>query len=201
MIFNVNELGILYKKKKRRKKLPISPTKSPFPRLAITQKTRATKNRPPIFEIVDSKSGRRKKIAKIVANNYKLNNSSSKILLALLYWANGAKYPSSNFVSFSNSDYVLVRTFLRLLRRTFKIDEKKFRVHLQLNIQHNKKEIIKFWSGCLGIPKQQFYDPTILKSPKKSRFKNNYGICAVRYYNLDLLLTIMQIYAEIAEII
>ena len=202
MIFNINKISeIIRRKPKPKRPEEKEQKKHALPSLSISEKKTDKKSDTKIFEVVKSARNKRKSIAKIVVNRYKLNKTSARILLALLYWSNGSKYPSSNFLAFSNSDANLVKTFLNLLRSTFPIKESRIRIHLQLYKTHNIKKIIQYWSGLLEIPKAQFYKPTITKPPKKISRSDYFGTCTIRYYSLDLLLTIMEIYEEVANII
>src|SRR4030042_2698563 len=202
MIFNINEISKKIRKK-RKAKIPEKTDKAThaLPSLSISEKKSKKKPETKIFEIVKSAKNKRKSIAKIVVNRYKLNKTSAKILLALLYWSNCAKYPASNFIAFSNSDANLVKTFINLLRSTFPIRESKIRIHLQLHKTHNINKTIRYWSNLLKVPKITFYKPTITKPPKKISRSDYLGTCTIRYYSLDLLLTIMEIYEEMANII
>jgi hypothetical protein len=51
------------------------------------------------------------------------NDNDCKIFLALLYWCEGEK--TGKRFCFSNSDPVMVKVYLALLRRAYKIDNKK----------------------------------------------------------------------------
>ncbi len=144
------------------------------------------------------------KQAKIKSNGLtkkiKLTEENAKILSSLLYWCEGSKHPSSNFVAFSNSDVELVVTFLNLFRLGFKPKENKLKVSLQLHTTHNKNQITSFWSEILKIPKSQFYKPTVTKPTKRMKRKNYMGTCTVRYYNTYLLLEITGIFEEFSNI-
>src|SRR5438874_99734 len=76
----------------------------------------------------------------------RIDQNSARLMLSLLYWCEGSKYPSSNAVGFTNSDYILVKTFLKLLRISFSIDEKKLAARLQIHTTHNYNDILAFWS-------------------------------------------------------
>jgi len=202
MIFNINEISEKLKKitRHRKRKKSLRP-RHPIPQLQIRPKVLKNKSVPRIFKIAALGRDKRKKFAKIIVGNYKLNKTSAKILLALLYWSSGAKYPANNFVAFSNSDSKLVKTFLNLLRITFPIKESKIRIHLQLYTTHDKNKIMEFWSKLLDVPIAQFYKPNI-KKPRQTIINRNYfGTCTVRYYSIDLLLKIMEIYEQLAKII
>jgi transcriptional regulator with XRE-family HTH domain len=43
--------------------------------------------------------------------NFKINQENAKIVASILYWCEGYRYPSCNFIGFSNGDVNLVRTF------------------------------------------------------------------------------------------
>jgi hypothetical protein len=200
MIFNINEIANKLKRVTKAKR-PQPKRKGGKPRIHLTVRDQLSpaKDRHRIFKIY--KTGEKQKtVAKILVGKQKLDKESKKILLALLYWSSGSKYPASNFVAFSNSDYNLVKTFLNLLRSAFPIKESKIKVHLQLYASHNAKEMIRFWSKLLKIPRAQFYNPRITK-PKRMRQRNYFGTCTVRYYNLSLLQTIMGTYQKLADLL
>jgi len=158
------------------------------------------KKLPAKIDLTKTDNEKIKKIAKVIFGNYKLNKNSAKVLLALLYWSSGAKYPSSNFVAFSNSDSGLVKTFLNLLRGTFKIIEPRIKIHLQIYSTQDEKKMTEFWSKLLSVSQKQFYNPTITKPPKHPR-PDFFGTCTVRYHSLELLLTIMELCKELENAI
>lgn len=201
MIFDINDIAPKIIKKRRRHRTKLQPTHPLLPPLSIVKKTSQNKKTAAIFEIVKSQSTKRKKIAKIIVDKKALNKNSTKILLALLYWSGGAKYPSSNFISFSNSDPSLVKSFLTLLRSTFPIQNLKIKIHLQIRKNDDQKKIENFWSHLLGVTRKQFYKPTISKTSATARRQNYYGTCTVRYYNLEFLLTLTEIYEELSKIL
>lgn len=132
---------------------------------------------------------------------YKVNKDSAKILLSLLYWCEGSKYPSTNCVAFSNSDPSMMETFIKLLRKGFDIKEEKLRVRLQLHYIHNIKKENNFWSTLLKIPLNQFGKPTItIPNNKRKRLKYR-GTCTIKYYDVKLLLQITGIYERFSSIV
>ncbi|PIY96809.1 MAG: hypothetical protein COY66_02670 [Candidatus Kerfeldbacteria bacterium CG_4_10_14_0_8_um_filter_42_10] len=134
-----------------------------------------------------------------IAKKLKLNKDLSKVFCSLLYWCEGSKYPSSNALTFSNSDPDLVFIFLFLLRRGFKLDEKKIKIHLQIHTTHIEKEIKKYWSNLLSIPENQFYKSTITRPTKSMKRKNYLGTCTVKYYDVKSLHHIMGIYDSLIK--
>lgn len=130
----------------------------------------------------------------------KKDKETAKVLVSLLYWCEGSKYPSTNGVTFTNSDVSLITTFLGLFRYSYKINEEKFRVHLQLHSTHDVAKIYKYWSKLLGIPLSQFYKPTIT-SPRGKRKRQGYmGTCTIKYNDVKLLLNFTGIFQKFAQI-
>src|SRR3989338_9658309 len=56
-----------------------------------------------------------------------LGTPQLQLLCALIYWCEGSKTKNDGYLTFTNSDPMLVRTFLRLLRKGFDIKEEKLR--------------------------------------------------------------------------
>lgn len=135
-----------------------------------------------------------------IVKNLKKNRDYAKLITSLLYWAEGTKYPHSSSVSFSNSDPQMIKTFIFFLRKGFKLNESKFRVHLQIHTTHDKKEIFNFWSKLLQIPLSNFWKPTITKPTKKAKRRDYFGTCTLRYHDYKILLKIMGIYKKIGEV-
>ena len=126
---------------------------------------------------------------------FKVGSKNAKLLASLLYWCEGSKCPSINFVASSNSDERLTLTFVSLLRKGFKLDESKFRLHLQLHSTHNVKIMTKYWSNLLDIPQDRFHKPTITHPKNNLKKRSNYnGTCTVKYFDVKLLLGLTGLY-------
>lgn len=128
---------------------------------------------------------------------------AEQVLCAMLYWCEGAKmHDNRGYFSFVNSDPMLVRTFLVLLRRSFSLDESKFRVCVHMHSYHNEDRQLVFWSETTGIPLKQF-----IRSHKKAEsgqsIRSGYQGCVqVRYYDTKLLryiLALAQVYMGRAQ--
>lgn len=131
----------------------------------------------------------------------KIDSNNAKILLSLLYWCEGCKYPGTNKVEFVYSDEKMQVSFIKLMRIAFKneLDESKFRVMLQLHTTHNIETQINYWSNLLDIPKSQFIKPH-LTIKTVSRYRPVYnGTCNLRYSDYRFLLRIMGIYNQISS--
>jgi len=127
------------------------------------------------------------------------NRNTSKIALTMLYLGEGSKNNRGSLM-FGNSDPLIVRLFLNLLRYCYNIDEKKFRCTLQCRYDQNIPKLEKFWSKITGIPPSQFYkariDPrTIGKPSKKLDYK---GVCRIDYFSGDIFMELKQIIVVIS---
>lgn len=115
----------------------------------------------------------------------KIDKNLAKIICALLYWCEGDKNFHSA-VRFTNSDDKLIKTFLRLLRRSFDLNESKFRVCVHLHSYHNTEKQLKFWSQITDIPLSKFIKPYKKKNTGK-RAKEGYNGCvSVRYHDVKI---------------
>jgi hypothetical protein len=132
-----------------------------------------------------------------------LNLKHYRSLLAMLYWAEGAKPTAIKNPSlvFANTDPVLCKLFITLLRESYDVDESKFRIYLYLHYYHDQDQTKKYWSELLNIPLQQF-GKIRLKRTAPSRFRANHrGICFIRYYSVDLQYRITHTAFSIADLI
>lgn len=104
---------------------------------------------------------------------------------SLLYLCEGGKH-GNNFVQFTNSDSKLIMAFLKLLRDSFRIEERKFRVCIHLHNYHDVDQQLGFWAGITQIPRGQFIKPYIKKSEHKHIHKEYQGCCQIRYYSSEV---------------
>lgn len=108
--------------------------------------------------------------------------SIKKLILAMLYWAEGAKHEKVFGLKFVNTDPKLLQLYTKLLRASYSINEKRLSVRLHLHYYHSKKEATSFWSKILNIPPGQFNKPHFKKRSKTKKFRKNFaGICTIYY--------------------
>ena len=132
----------------------------------------------------------------VLKDERKYNRNDYKVFLALLYWGEGSK--RDELVNFVNSDPKLIKSFLKLFRNSFVLDENKFRCWLHLHSYHNQSEMIKFWSKITSIDKKQF--SIYNKHNSGANIREGYkGCLSIRYGNkkfLDEILLIIDRFAE-----
>ncbi len=119
----------------------------------------------------------------------------NKLICAVMFWAEGAK--TNNHVAFINSDPHMIELFLNLLRQSYELDERKFRVSVHLHDYHDPEEIIGFWSEVTNIAKSQFFKPYIKPHTGFRKKKNYKGCVAIRYYDSEIACQLEAIYNNV----
>jgi hypothetical protein len=122
----------------------------------------------------------------------KSNPNQDKIMCAMLYWCEGAKSAKAA-VAFTNSDPKLIKKFVALLRASFDLDERKFRVGIHLHEYHSPDKQLDFWSKITDIDKQQFIKPYLKPHTGKRKRDNYQGCICLRYQSNDLARRLMAI--------
>jgi|SRR3989344_1478890 len=147
-----------------------------------------------------NKKRRKKYLESIVDRNKHLakifkNKDVGKIALSMLYLGEGTKSLDRGSLRFGNSDSFIIGLFLNLMRKYYKVDEKKFRCTILCRADQNVVDLEKFWQEITKIPKSQFYKARIdARTIGKPSQKINYrGVCAIDYFSADTFLDLMQI--------
>ncbi|HVN26746.1 MAG TPA: hypothetical protein VMT99_03820 [Candidatus Paceibacterota bacterium] len=114
------------------------------------------------------------------------NDDVAKISLAMIYWCEGGK--SCRNLTLGNSDPALIRTYLLLLRKCYRLDEAKFRGTVQCRADQDIAALERYWSAVSSIPPRQLYksriDPrTIGKPTRKIDYK---GVFKVDYFSTEI---------------
>jgi len=142
--------------------------------------------------LIVNREKRKNYLQSIIIHNQHLvtvlkNQNIAKIALVMLYLGEGSKTRKGSLI-FGNSDPLIIGLFLRLLRRCYRIDERKFRCTLQCRADQNIKKLEKYWSQITRIPYSQFYrarvDPRTVGKPSKNL--NYKGVCRIDYFSADI---------------
>jgi hypothetical protein len=116
-----------------------------------------------------------------------------KLLCSYLFWTEGGK-SSDSYVYFINSEEKMVSTFMSLIRKSFDLDEKKFRAMVHIHDYHDNNEIKKYWSRVTKIPLQQFSKSYNKPNTKKRKRKGYMGSIRIRYYDYKIALELRSYY-------
>lgn len=103
-----------------------------------------------------------------------LNQKDLVMIGSLLYWAEGSK---KDF-SFSNTDPRMVRVFIYVLKKAFKVKDEDLKVSLRIYEDLSKKACLAYWSRVTGVALDDKTSVNILKGFKKGKLQ--YGMCRIR---------------------
>ncbi|HEY4500764.1 MAG TPA: hypothetical protein VJI70_00635 [Candidatus Paceibacterota bacterium] len=127
------------------------------------------------------------------------NKSVQKALLAMLYWAEGAKSDMTG-LRFVNTDPVLAKLYIWLLRSAYTLNESRIRIRLHLHYYHRHREAIAFWSKLLEVPSSQFGKIYVKKRSVLKRFRKNFqGICFINYFDGAIRRELLSLGQQIAQ--
>ncbi len=131
-------------------------------------------------------------------NKAELNVNHRRILCAALFWCEGQKNVQEG-VKFINSDPIMMRSFLQLLRSSFEIEELKFRALLHLHEYHDESKQIEFWSKVTKIPVEQFHRSYIKPHTGKNIHEGYPGCLSLRYPDTRLAKLLKMIYSNLGN--
>lgn len=129
-------------------------------------------------------------IAEQLLENLTLTKETSFLIAAISYECEGGK---SNFgvLEFTNSDPILVRLFLASLRKSFSLDEKKFRIVMHLHSYHNEQYEQKFWSEITHISPHLFTKTFQKKESGINRKEGYHGCVQIKYFDVSIKRTLL----------
>ena len=116
-----------------------------------------------------------------VLSTMQFDKNSSKLILAVLHFAEGAKWRSHKGLQFGNSDPKIIRLYIHLLSICYSISSEHLKCRIGHRADQNLVELQKYWSRTSGIPLQNFYksipDPRTVGKP--TRDGNYKGVCVI----------------------
>lgn len=123
------------------------------------------------------------------------NPEIGKLICGIFYLCEGAKYPSTRGLIFSNSDPMVICCFLNLLRKFFEIEENRLRCRITYRWDQDCGKLERYWSNMTNIPLKQFFKtkPDIRTKDKPTRKIDYMGVCAIQYSNTTLQFTLQSI--------
>ena len=108
-----------------------------------------------------------------------------ELTLAVLYIGEG--YKKTDETGIGSSDPLILKFFLAVLKRTFKIPIEQIRCELNLRADQNPLEIKQFWAKELRIPLSNFKQVNIDKRTIGSKTYTTYkGVCQLRCGNVAI---------------
>jgi len=119
----------------------------------------------------------------------------------MLYWAEGYKRNNRSTVAFSNSDFAMMRLFLRFLKECFGVKDDDVALSLSCysdlcSVEDTEKK----WLDELSLPKTCLRKTMVDRRPRCSKRKRNgllkYGTCKMTVCSVDIM---QRIYGAIQE--
>lgn len=121
-----------------------------------------------------------------IKSKLSIKEEKLKVAALMLYWGEGSK--RGHVVDLANSDFAVVKIFLKFLREICLVDEKRLRVYTYCYSNQDLDSILAYWSKITKIPLLQFSKPYIRTDYKmKSGRQMEYGMIHVRYSDKKLL--------------
>lgn len=140
-----------------------------------------------------------RKNAVSIISKARLNINHKRLLCSVLFWCEGGKNTDSG-IRFINSDPIMIKTFLWLLRTSFKLDERKFRALIHLHDYHDETKQLQYWSSITQIPASQFNRP-YRKPHTGQNIREGYpGCISIRYLDSSLGKLLKMIYSEFGKL-
>lgn len=131
--------------------------------------------------------------------NTKLTKNHDRLICAIMFWCEGGKNVSGG-IKFINSDPRMIQSFLALFRKSFDVDEAKFRALVHLHEYHDKEEQLKYWSELTKIPTSQFHKPYLKIHTGKNKREGYPGCISLRYLDTSLGKLLKMIYIEFSNV-
>lgn len=126
------------------------------------------------------------KQASAILSLINLNDKSIlELALALLYIGEGFK--ASSGTGMGNSDPLILKFFIKAIRKCYDFDISKISCELHLRADQNVDTIRKYWSKQLNLPLRSFRSISIDKRTiGSSTYPTYYGVCVIRCGNIAI---------------
>lgn len=132
------------------------------------------------------------KLADAFLNKFDIDQKAAFLIASLSYECEGGKSEFGS-LEFTNSDPMLVKIFLSALRKSFTLDESKFRVAMHLHGYHDEKVEKEFWMTVTGIPQTKFIK-TFHKHESGINKKEGYRGCVqIKYFDVSIKRTLLAV--------
>ncbi len=151
------------------------------------------------FDRSQERIAKAKEEADQVLSNLNLKDKNiAELALAMLYMGEGIK--SNDETGMGNSDPLVLKTFLCILRNNYNVDVKKIRCELYLRADQNEDEIKKFWANKLKLPMGNFKYVNFDKRTAGTKTFSDYrGVCLIRCSNVAIQRKLLNISRRFCE--
>lgn len=112
------------------------------------------------------------------------DHNALMLMASALYMGEGAKADDQFWIG--NSDPQIIRAWLAILRKTFRIDESKFRCQLAISLGMDEEALKVYWSSVTVIPLSQFIKSSVKKVSGSRKREGYKGVCMIIYHSLEV---------------
>jgi hypothetical protein len=120
------------------------------------------------------------------------------LALSILYLGEG--YKSSPNTALGNSDPLILRFFIAVLRKNYKVPISAIRCELHLRYDQDPQRIKRYWSKALAVPLKNFTSVSIDKRTKNSlSYPSYHGVCVVRCGRADVQRKLLALSRQFCE--
>jgi hypothetical protein len=109
-----------------------------------------------------------------------------------LYWGEGSK--TQNQVAMANMDSHIIKIFMEGMMQFYKVplDKFIFRISWHTHANYSYDDILQYWCGELGLPKEQSRKG-ICKTTyyPSTKIQSHYGVCNLRVNSTEILYRIL----------
>lgn len=107
------------------------------------------------------------------------DDAIAELALAILYLGEGMK--KSAVTAVGNSDPLILKFFVAMLRRLYKIPVHHMKCEIHIRADQDPHKITRYWSRTLGIPATNFGKPSIdIRTAGIATYPHYKGVCIVR---------------------
>lgn len=105
----------------------------------------------------------------------------AKIALAFLYLGEGAKWNGHRGLMLGSSDPLIVKLYIKLLKKCFKISNDDLRCRISYRADQEISALESYWSELTGIKRNNFYKtiPDPRTKSKRTLKKGYMGVCVI----------------------
>ncbi|MEK7662339.1 MAG: hypothetical protein AAB355_02505 [Patescibacteria group bacterium] len=122
--------------------------------------------------------------AKILVSHIRKTNNVMKLALAILYMGEGFK--SIEETGLGSSDPLILRFFIKALRKLYGLKSNNFRCQLSLRMDQNAEKTKAYWSKELNLPLSTFMHVFYDKRAIGRTYPSYKGVCQVRCGNVAI---------------
>lgn len=128
----------------------------------------------------------------------KSNEQIIELALALLYLGEGFK--KTGGTGMGNSDPLILKFFLGIMRNIYNIDINKIRLYLHLRADQDPGLMRKYWSKELQVPIERFGKVSIdQRTTKKETYSHYKGVCIIHCANVAIQRKLVYIGTKFCE--